>query len=131
MPSAGAITVSSAQRPARWWLLVEAAATVTPLARRRSLLRMLAQKRRRIDATDRGVKDLHDMDDWPVMPGGLRGGANLHHAARVRGDDGVGARGVDVVGLAASQRSGHLRLDEVEDTGAAATELTFGEWLDR
>ena len=47
--------------------------------------------------------------------------------SRVRGDDHVGARVGDVGDLPAAELSGHLRLDQIEDAGAAAADLGVGK----
>src|SRR5215213_10657318 len=53
--------------------------------------------------------------------------ANLQDAARVRRDHEIDACLADVRGLPAAQLTGHLRLHQVEDAGAAAADLWFGE----
>src|SRR6476646_3102697 len=65
------------------------------------------------------------------MTGRLRRAPNLQDATRIGGDDRVGAARLDVVGFAAPEHTGHLGLYQIEDPGAAATDVALGQRLNR
>src|SRR3954468_24525980 len=55
----------------------------------------------------------------------------LKNAARVRGYDEIGRGRFEVSRLSLTERCRHFRLHEVEDAGAAAAHLAFGDRDDR
>ena len=71
------------------------------------------------------------MHDAPRVPALARSGLKLQQTPRVGSDDDVRSGRRDVRGLAEAELGGHVRLDEVEDAGAAAADLGLGQRNDR
>lgn len=63
------------------------------------------------------------MHDPLALPVPCHAHAQLQHAPRIRGGDTIGAGGIDAGHLLFEQSHGHVRVDHVVNSSAAATDI--------